>query len=133
VLVRRLLILLAVLMVLSAVASAVAPRQPAPVSDSDRGAPASPAATAAGELPPLEATLSADEGAEERRLTAAVGQTVRLTVEGDVVDTVALGELEVEPIDPDSPALFELLADEPGELEITLLDAQRRIGVLETR
>jgi hypothetical protein len=48
------------------------------------------------------------------------------------VDSVTLLD-DVEPIDPDSPAVFELLADEPGDYPIELLDAQRQVGTLVVR
>ena len=122
---RRLLILLAVLMGLTALAAGVAPREPA------RDTAAEPPAPAAAPVEdPLERTLSAD-GGPDRRVVARRGRVVRLTVEGDVVDSVVLGDLKIEPIDPESPALFELLVDELGTYPITLLDAGRRIGVLE--
>ena len=73
------------------------------------------------------------DGGPDRTVVARRGRVVRLTVEGDVVDSVALGDLDIVAIDPESPALFELLADELGSYPITLLDADRRIGVLEVR
>jgi hypothetical protein len=132
VLARRLLILLAVLMGLTALASGVAPREPE-TREEPRGAadPAAPSPASGRES--LEVTVSASAGAQPRRIPVTIGQTVRLTVEGDVVDGVQLGELDIEPIEPASPALFELLAEEPGEVPITLVDAQRRIGVLDVR
>ena len=36
-----------------------------------------------------------------------------------------------ETAEPDSPARFELLAEIPGTYAIELLEAERRIGVLE--
>lgn len=128
---RRLLILLAVLMGLTALASGVAPREQQ-TREEPRSA-ASPAPSRAGEPETLEVTISASAGAEPRRVRVRIGQTVHLTVEGDVVDAVQLGDLEIEPIEPASPALLELLADEPGEVPITLVDAQRQIGVLDVR
>jgi hypothetical protein len=129
VLARRLLILLAVLLGLTALASGIAPReQPA---REEPPAAATPGPSAAAEPEALEVTLSASPGAEQRLIPVTRGQTLRLTVEGDVVDAVQLGELDIEPIEPDSPALFQLLADEPGELPITLVDAERRLGVIE--
>jgi hypothetical protein len=125
VLARRLLIALAVLMALTALAASVSPRP----EDARQDAAAAPGATATPQ-PPVEATLSADPEAGERLIEAERGQTVRLTIRGDELATVAIGELEVEVVDPESPALFELLADVPGDYPITLLESERRIGLL---
>jgi hypothetical protein len=123
VLVRRLLIALAVLMALTALAASVAPRREDPGE-----APAATGTSAAP--PPVEATLSADPEASERLIEAEPGQTVRLTIRGQELATVAIGELEVEVVDPESPALFELLADVPGDYPITVLETEQRIGLL---
>jgi hypothetical protein len=124
---RRLLILLAVLMGLTALAAGVAPRRPAPAPDATR---APEAATGAPAQKPLERTLSADEPSG-RKIFVRRGRLVLLTVEGDVVDSVQFGDLQVASLDPDSPARFEMIADVPGSYPITLLDAQRKLGVLE--
>ncbi|MGH2969116.1 MAG: hypothetical protein ACRDK0_08630 [Solirubrobacteraceae bacterium] len=123
---RRLLILLAVLMGLTALAAGVAPRQPL------RTDTPPPAATPRSGRPPepIEHTLSTRTGREEERVEAELGQVVRLTIEGDELDSVAVGELGIEPVSADSPALFELLLDVPGSYPITLLESGRRIGVL---
>ncbi len=123
---RRLLIALAVLIAVTALAAGVAPE---PKPSSDDAAQASPPTDTSGME--VERTLSTRARGSDRRIKATVGDTVRLTVEGDEVDSVELGELEVEAIDPDSPALFELLADEPASYPIRLLDADRTIGTLE--
>ena len=125
---RRLLILLAVLMGLTALAAGVAPRRPLPQDE-----PSTPqASTAQPVQKPLVRTLSADEPSG-RRIVVTRGRLVQLTVTGDVVDSVQLGDLQVHALDPESPAHFELLADVPGSYPITLLDAQQRLGVLEVK
>jgi hypothetical protein len=66
-----------------------------------------------------------------RRIGARTGDTVLITVAGDVLDTVVNDDLAVsEPIAPGSPALIDLYADTPGRYPIELLDSGRRIGVL---
>jgi hypothetical protein len=125
---RRLLILLAVLMGLTALAAGVAPRRPLPQDDA---APPQ-ASTARPVQKPLVRTLSADEPSG-RRIEVNRGRLVRLTVEGDVVDSVQLGDLQVHALDPESPVHFELIADVPGSYPITLVDAQQRLGVLEVQ
>jgi hypothetical protein len=124
VLARRLLIALAILMALTALTAGLAPE---PRPDEERAA--TPAASAPA-APPVTATLSSDPGAAERTVEAELGQTVQLTVEGDELATVALGELEIEVVDPESPARFELLADVAGDYPITVLEDERRIGLL---
>ena len=125
---RRLLIVLAVLMAL--------PRSPPASPRASRArddAAESPRAGGGAGRGPARAHALGRRRRADRRIAARRGRHVRLTVEGDEVDSVELGELEVEPIDPESPALFELLADELATYPITLLDAERRIGVLEMR
>ena len=121
---RRLLIALALLMVITALAAALAPRRS---SLSETPTPTSPAvAQAAAE--PVEKTLDAQ--ADDQRIDAKVGQIVRITVNTDELDSVELGDLGTETADPESPAHFEILADTPGTYPITLLQAERQIGEL---
>jgi hypothetical protein len=128
---RRFLLLVAVLMGLTALAASLAPREPL-LRDGRRGA-----ATATPTPPPepatpvktVERTISTSEPA---RVSVKEGQLVQLTVTGDEVDTVQLLD-EIEPIESDSPALFELFADRPGEYPIQLVDADRQIGTLVVR
>jgi hypothetical protein len=124
--VRRLLIALAVLIALTAIAAGVSPRPGTESGSTPQAAPA-----AGGVAEELDLTLSTTAKGAERDLEASVGDTVRLTVEGDEVDSVELGDLEIAPLDPDSPAVIELLADDPGRYPIRLLDADREIGTLE--
>jgi hypothetical protein len=60
------------------------------------------------------------------------GDLVDLEISGSEVDSVTLRD-EVVAIDPDAPAVFQLLADEPGEYPIELLDAERQVGTLVVR
>ena len=124
---RRLLLALAVLMLLTALAASLAPRKTALQGDSA----ATPAAPAEPAVEPVQQTL--DASAEGQRVLARVGQTVTIVVRSDTLDTVSLAEVGSETTEPDSPARFELLADVPGSYPIELLEAGRRIGVLEIR
>jgi hypothetical protein len=124
---RRLLIALAVLMLLTALAASVAPRETAQRDD----AAVTPAAPTTPTLAPVQETL--DASAEGQRVLARVGQTVTIVVRSDTLDTVSLAEMGTKTTEPDSPARFELLADVPGSYPIELLEADRRIGVLEIR
>jgi hypothetical protein len=127
VLARRLLILLAVLLGLTALAAGVAPRD----SVDSGGSPPVAVSPSGASTEPVEHTVTIGPEGEEERVEAELGQVVRLTVEGDETDSVAVGELGIEPVTADSPAIFELLLDVPGSYPITLLDSGRRIGVLE--
>jgi hypothetical protein len=127
VLARRLLIMLAVLMGLTALAAGVAPRQPV----RDDGVVSTPSPEARPASAPVERTL--DARLSDQRVVARVGQLVVITVEAGALDSVSLDELGIEPVEPDSPARFELLAEVPGDYPIELLQADRTIGSLEIR
>ena len=75
--------------------------------------------------------MNADATARPSRVRAHAGDTIRLAVRGDVLDAVELqGFDEIKPIEPGSPARFELLADAAGEFPIVLQQADRRVGVI---
>jgi hypothetical protein len=126
---RRFLILVAVLMGLTALAASVAPRQPAPREDRGASTPA-PAPAGSPTLVTVEKTLTTSEG--ETRVGVREGDLVELTVSGDERDSVTvLGR--VDAMDPTTPARFSLVAGEPGEHPIELVDADRQIGTLVIR
>lgn len=127
-LVRRLLVLVAVLIVLTVLAGSIAPvptpQEPAPQPEAT--APRPPVRT-------VRASLSTSPRRAAQRIAARVGDEISITVRGAVVDTVALGDLDVEPVERGLPARFDLLADERGSYPLIALDAQRRIGTLVVR
>ena len=126
---RRLLIVLAVLLGLTALAAGVAPRERLGTSSGGTPAPAAtPGAVAHGTV---ERTL--DAGATGQRVVARVGQTIELTIKSDTLQSVSLDDYGDRTVEADSPAHFELLADVPGSYGIDLLDPVRRIGTLEIR
>jgi hypothetical protein len=127
VLARRLLILAAVLMLLTALAAGIAPRERA-----DTGTP--PGAAAPAPLPSgttKQRTIAAVPGADAR-VRVRRGDELQLQVKGNVLDTVLLERLDrLDGIDPDSPAHFDLLIDAPkGVYPIKLVESGRRIGLL---
>jgi hypothetical protein len=122
---RRLLILLAVLLGLTALAAGVAPRKPVDRATTAPSVPSAPG-TEAGR--PLERTIRTSS--EGERIDVSVGQTVVITVVADELETVSLEEYGNEPVEPDSPARFEILADVPGTYAIELLGSGREIGTL---
>jgi hypothetical protein len=129
---RRFLLLVAVLMGLTALAASVAPRDPA-VRDERRQATPTPSATASGPATTrtVERTISAD-AERPQRVVVDEGDIVQLEVASSQVDSVVFMD-EVEPVDPESDARFNILADEVGTHEVRLLDADRVIGTLEVR
>jgi hypothetical protein len=127
---RRFLLVVAVLMGLTALAASVAPRDPAVRSGSERGAPApAPAGgpSAGGTVVERISTAPPSE-----RVVVTEGELLELEVAGSEIDTVVLLD-EMEPVEPQSAARFNLLADEPGQYAIELLDAGRRVGTLVVR
>ena len=124
---RRLLLALAVLLALTALAAALAPRETA-LREDGATAPAAPSEPARA---PVEETLDAE--ASGQKVLARVGQSVTIVVEADELDSVSLAEVGTKTAEPDSPARFELLAEVPGSYAIDLLESGRRIGVLEIR
>ena len=135
---RRLLVLMAVLLGLTALAAALAPRptvvpQRGGVTATPTPAPSATAdGTAASRV--VTRTVDANAGARPTRVRARAGDTIRLAVGGDVLDAVEIKGLdEIEPVEPGSPARFEFLAEAPGEHAIVLLEADRRVGLLAIR
>ena len=110
---RRFLLLVAVLMGLTALAASVAPREPLM---RDRRTVAE--------------TIETEE--DPAKVTVRKGDLVRLEVRGNELDSVRLFD-EIEPIDVNSPAIFELYADRPGSYPIELVEGQRQVGTLVVR
>src|SRR5215216_5524612 len=113
---RRFLLLVAVLMGLTALAASLAPREPLIRDGNRRAATPTPTPSAwpvADEaLQPVERTISTAEN--PKRVAVREGQLLELTVRGPEIDSVMLLD-EIEPLEEDSPALFAILADAPGE------------------
>ena len=127
-LVRRLLLLAAVLMLLAALAAGLAPRDPA-------GETAAAPVTSLPKGTDVEEEISATAGSRERRVVVHRGDVLRLEVSGDTLDSVLIEQLDrMEAIEPSTPARFELLVDAPaGVYPIRLVEADRRIGAIEIR
>jgi hypothetical protein len=135
VLARRLLILLAVLLGLSALAASVAPPQ-RPLGDFGAPAPTQAPPVQPAPQPPrtIARTIVADRLTGPARVRARVGDTVQLVVRSSRLDSVAVADLApVQAVEADSPAQFEILADMPGSYPITFVESGRRIGLLEVR
>jgi len=130
---RRLLVLFAVLLGLTALVTALAPRptvKPRPESARVATPTPTPSSTAAGRTTRrLVRTVSADAGKPRARVRARAGDVLALTVKGDVLDGVEITGLgKLEPIEPGSPARFEMLLEAAGEFPVTLIDGRRSVG-----
>jgi hypothetical protein len=128
---RRFLLLVAVLMGLTALAASIAPREPL-VRERRAATPSpTPATTPTGSgVRTVERTI--ETGDEPAKVTVRTGDLVRLTVTGDELGSVRLRD-EIEPIDAESDAIFELYADRPGSYPIDLIESERRLGTLVVR
>lgn len=133
---RRLLLLLAVLIVLTALAGSLAPvpgpPEQATPTPTTAAIPRTPQASPAADpdRPDVRASLNASPRTPARRIVARVGDQVAITVRAQGIDSVELGDLDVEPVEPGIPARFDLLADAAGSYPLVLLQAGRRIGTL---
>jgi hypothetical protein len=121
------LILLAIMMAVTALAaglSAPPARTPTATPEPSATKPASTATAA------VERTIDL---ADPRTVVVNEGDLVRLTVTGDEApDVVELVGLDLmQPIAPDSQAVFDLLADRPGRYELRLVESGRSAGALE--
>ena len=135
---RRLLVLFAVLLGLTALVTSLAPRptitRPGLAQPTATPVPTETPAPATASSRRIEKTISADAGHGRACIRARVGDVLALTVKGDVLDGVEIEDAgKLEPIEPGSPARFEFLAESPGEHDIVLLDADRRVGILDIR
>ena len=119
---RRLLLLAAVLMLLTALAAGLAPSE-------EPTAPPAGATLPAGE--PVVERFRADPGVN-RRVTVQRGDLLELEVEGDLLDSVLIERLDrIDAIEPTTPARFNLVVEAtPGIYPIRLVEADRRIGAL---
>jgi hypothetical protein len=131
---RRFLLLVAVLMGLTALAASIAPREPL-VRERGTATPSPTPTTeaAVGPATPIRTinkTISTADG--PAKVTVHDGDLVHLTIESTELDNVSVMD-EIKPIEPESPAEFDLLADEPGSYPIELLDSGRRVGTLVVR
>jgi hypothetical protein len=133
---RRLLVLFAVLLGLTALVTSLAPRPtagPRPVgTGASTPAPTASPRPAAQRSRRLVRTISADAGSARGRVRARAGDVLALTVRGDELDDVSIDGLgKLEAVEPGAPARFEILLDTPGKFPVTLLDAQRSVGQID--
>lgn len=128
---RRFLLLVVVLMGLTALAATIAPREPLIRDGAHRTATPTPTpaveATAATPVHDVSRTLMIT--ANPGRITVKQGTLLELTVKGDKLGNLSLMD-QVEPIERDSPAVFNVLADTPDAYPIVMVDENRVVGTL---
>lgn len=119
---RRLLLLAAVLMLLTALAAGLAPQpEDTPTSSAPRPGPT-----------PTTVPDSISADGTDQTVKARVGDLIQLEVTGDVLDQVQIERLDrFDPIEPTTPARFEVIPETAGVYPIRLVEADRRIGRLE--
>lgn len=132
---RRMLVLVAVLMGLTALVATLAPPERGrrgPQATPAPQATTAPQARATGAAD-VTATLSTDQDRRPRTVRAELGDQIAIQVDSDVADSVSLGDLDVQPTEPGLPARFELLADTPGSYPLVVVSNDHRIGTLQVR
>jgi hypothetical protein len=131
VLLRRLMLLVAVLLGLSVLAAAIAPREPLLLRRVAPTPTPSPTPTA-GPAREIVRTLDVQGLTRPARVRARVGDEVLLTVRSDRLDTVDVDGLTGDKaVDAGSDAQFDLIADVAGSFPIRLTESGRQIGTLE--
>lgn len=122
---RRLLLLAAVLMLLTAVAAGLAPQERAEQTPAAQTSDLPEGTIVRKEIPAAPGSDS--------RVVVQRGDVLELEVIGDVLDSVQIERLDrMEGIEPLTPARFNLLAEAPaGVYPIRLVEADRRIGSIE--
>jgi len=128
---RRFLLLVVVLMGLTALAATIAPREPLIRDGARRTATPTPAPTleANAAKPVHEVSRTLMITADPGRITVKQGTLLELTVKGDKLGNLSLMD-QIQPIERDSPAIFNVLADTPGDFPIAMVDENRDVGTL---
>jgi hypothetical protein len=122
---RRLL--LAVALLLAAVALVIAVR-----ADDDDNQATRPAVTGGGGREGATvAAILAPRAGRPGRVTARLGDLVMLAVPGAEPGSVVIeGYDEVQPVDPQTPARFEFVADRTGAFPVRYSGTERVAGIL---
>jgi hypothetical protein len=124
---RAILAVVAVLLLVGVLGSAVAPRDVTNPSTERVVRPPAPAPPPVARQ--VQAALSAGDGG---RVRARVGDAVIITVHAPGADVAELEALGISaPVDGGSPAVLAFVAAQPGRFAVTLRWAGRRVGVLD--
>jgi hypothetical protein len=129
---RRLILVMLVLLVASSILAALVPVE----RDSSEDESSSTTEATAERPPPsgelIRKAIATDDPTPQR-IELALGDQLELTVSSpklaDQVEIPAFGDLE--DVDPDFPARFDLLALEPGAFPVRLVEAGRVIARIE--
>jgi hypothetical protein len=143
---RRLLIIMLVLLGISTLAAALVGNRPLREEGATgtvaSGTETSPAETAPAEASPAEPVAAGEEltfnlrvgGEKVKVVQARVGDQIALLVRSrkpDLIEIPGLGL--VEAASPQVPARFDILATEPAEYGVRLVDGKRVVARLEIR
>ncbi len=125
---RRLIFAMLALLVLSSAVAALAPTERTTTSSTTTTLPPQ---EPTGAL--IERTINIGEGAPQT-IVLRPGDQLVLTVSGARTDEVELRGLgQIEDVDPDADARFNLVPFDPGRFAIRLLEAQETIGTIVVR
>jgi hypothetical protein len=103
------------------------------VPTEDRSADAPPRAAQPAAPPPKTIAFTAPGPAKPRVKRVAAGAHVIVRVESEVAGQAQIEALGlVQPVEPGSPASFDVLASRPGRYEVALLPVEGRRAVLGT-
>ena len=92
------------------------------------------AAVGPGRVRRVREALQPRPAAKPQTVEAEIGRPRRArSSKAPCIDSVALGDLSMNDVEPGVPARFELLADTPGAYPLVLVNENRRIGTLEIR
>ncbi len=129
---RTVIVVIAVMATMALIASfAPAPRRPS--TPTPTATPRLVDVPDVADAPDVDATLTTSHDARPKTVEAELGDQVRIVVESTQPDSVALGDLSTQPVEPGIPASFELLADTPGRYPLVTSSDERTIGTLEVR
>lgn len=133
---RRLLILMLLLLVVSTLAATLVP--PAQREQTETGTDtASRAEHPDADTGPERRLVTSVVDASERlpeRIRLRLGDQLALTVRSGGADQVEIPDLgQIEDVDPDAPARFDLLLDRAGTFPVRLLEAQRVVARIAVR
>lgn len=96
--------------------------------------PSDPPRSATRPATAVSLSLTGEKRSRPRRVGARVGDLVSLQVHGDAPDSVAVvGYDQVQAVDPQTPALFEFVADKEGAFPVRFTSSRRVAGVLVVR
>lgn len=123
---RRLLILMLVLLGVSTVAAALVPVDRDAGGDETTSTSTSTRERPTGQRVPASIHAGADK---QKTIRVHPGDQLQLKVTSPKADEVEIRALDqLEDVDPDAEATFDLLLFEPGHFGVRLVESERKIG-----